>query len=271
MKVKDIVNRCNNALFLMRPFKNSTEEVKKILDTWHRKGYGRIPINPRKVCHFSELTETYKVPTSLYFEDYLLVVDKEVAKVLERLGYADEVPYKVTGMKHVNSAPVWISLTEEGKKETSSVSSHHWIFDGRLNRKKGRTCPRPYYRWLRSLSKGSTVACCYDGKWGRAVKGTVVKRNSSNIWVKFIPWAVEEKTEVVVKFTEGEGYNTGSSQMGLMYSLGCKGDFYRLSPLEGNPTPKNMYYVPLTFLIESRSVKMARELKEAMENGDVDY
>jgi len=266
MKVKDIVNRCNNALFLMRPFKNSTEEVKKILDTWHRKGYGRIPINPRKVCHFSELTETYKVPTSLYFEDYLLVVDKEVAKVLERLGYADEVPYKVTGMKHVNSAPVWISLTEEGKEATASVSSDHWIFDGRKNRKRKDNRSRKYYKWLRTLSKGSVVACCYDGKWGRAVQGTVVKRNSSNIWVKFIPWANEDKVEITVKFTEGEGYNTGSSQMGLMYSMGCKGDFYRLWPLEGNPTPKNMDSVPLSYLVDGGSVKLARELKKIIED-----
>lgn len=266
MKIKRIVNRCNNALFLMRPFKNNTEEVKKLLDDWHKKGFGRVPNNPRHVCPFRELIEVYKVTTSLYFEDYVMIVNKEVARVLKILGYADTVPTKVTTLKHVNSNPVWISLTEEGKESTSSVSSDHWVFDGIKNRQRKNGRHRKYYKWLRILSKGSAVACCYDGKWGRAVKGTVIKRNSSNIWVKFIPWATEDKEEITVKFTEGEGYNTGSSQMGLMYSLGCKGDFYSLCPLEGNPTPKNMDSVPLSYLVGGESVKIARRLKEVMED-----
>lgn len=270
MRIKDIVNRCNRALFFMRPYKEHEESIQKVLDKYHRKGLVRDPINPQSLTTFKKAREVYVNASSLYFENYRMVVDKEVADVLVKLNYA-VITSTVVNLKYKNGNPVWVSLTEKGKECIYDVESSDWIFDGCLNRKKSRNYPRPHYRWLRSLSKGSIVACCYDGKWGRAVSGIVIKRNSSNIWVKFIPWAAEEKTEVVVKFTEGEGYNTGSSQMGLMYSMGCKGDFYRLSPLEGTPTPKNMYYVPLTYLEEGRSVKMARELKEAMEDGDVDY
>lgn len=264
MRIKDIVNRCNRALFFMRPYKNYDEYEQNLLDKWHKKGWSRIPSNPQFLATFKNITTLYKTVTSLYFEDYQRIVDKQVARVLVKLNYA-LISEGAKDLKYVDGEPVWIYLTEKGKESTSSVSSDHWIFDGIKGRQRKNTRPRKYYKWLRTLSKGSVVACCYDGKWGRAVQGIVVKRNSSNIWVKFIPWATEDKVEITVKFTEGEGYNTGSSQMGLMYSMGCKGDFYSLCPLEGNPTPKNMDSVPLSYLIGGGSVKLARKLKEAMD------
>ena len=265
MRIKDIVNRCNRALFFMRPYKNHNECNQSLLDKWHKKGWARVPTNPQRVAIFKELTTLYKISPSLYFEDYQRIVDKQVAKILVRLNYGI-ISEPVTSLKFTNGDPVWVRLTEEGKEATSSVSSDHWIFEGIKTHQKKNTRPRKYYKWLKTLSKGSEVACCYDGKWGRAVKGTVVKRNSSNVWVKFIPWATEDKVEIIIKFTEGEGYNTGSSQMGLMYSLGCKGDFYSLCPLEGNPTPKNMDSVPLSYLVGGGSVNIARYLKEVMED-----
>ena len=264
MRIKDIVNRCNRALFFMRPYKNHEESMQKVLDRYHRKGLVRDPIDPLSLTTFKKAQKVHVTARSLYFENYRMIVDKEVAAVLVKSNYAVIIS-TVVNLKYKNGEPVWISLTENGKECLYDVESSDWIFDGIKNRKRKDNRSRKYYKWLRTLSKGSVIACCYDGKWGRAVKGTVIKRNSSNIWVKFIPWATEDDVEITVKFTEGEGYNTSSSQMGLMYSMGCKGDFYSLCPLEGNPVPKNMDSVPLSYLIGGGSVKLARKLKEVMD------
>ena len=39
------------------------------------------------------------------------------------------------------------------------------------------------------MKRGQTVAVCYDGKWGRRVKGVVIATKQSRICVRFNLWS----------------------------------------------------------------------------------
>ena len=50
----------------------------------------------------------------------------------------------------------------------------------------------------RHLKRGMAVAVCYDGKWGRRMKGEVIRTDrGSRVLVRFPLWA--EETETVVE------------------------------------------------------------------------
>lgn len=88
---------------------------------------------------------------------------------------------------------------------------------------------KQYRHWLTKLRRGTVVGVCYDGKWGRAVKGTVVSADKRRTVVSFLPWPSGEKP-VTVRFIEGGGW-APPELMGSMFGL--RGDWYRIVPVNG--------------------------------------
>jgi len=83
---------------------------------------------------------------------------------------------------------------------------------------------------------GDKVAACYDGKWCRAKKATVIKVFEDVVTVSFVPWTTEENlVELVCKYDEENdnwgGWLTGVGEVGILRSLGCQGDWYSLVPV----------------------------------------
>lgn len=57
------------------------------------------------------------------------------------------------------------------------------------------------------MKRGQTVAVCYDGKYGRRVKGVVTKQhNGHHVTVRFTPWPDGDK-EVEIKFRQRKHRN----------------------------------------------------------------
>ena len=50
------------------------------------------------------------------------------------------------------------------------------------------------------MKRGQPVAVCYDGKWGRRVRGEVVAADAGSITVVFQRWASDDKKTVIHKF-----------------------------------------------------------------------
>ncbi len=90
---------------------------------------------------------------------------------------------------------------------------------------------KPYLHWLRTLRRGQEVSACYDGKGGRAVRGTVVKARKGWAIVEFPRWAGEGTARV--RFVDGAGWDQGGENMGILGIQG--GDFYRIVPIEQCP------------------------------------
>lgn len=86
------------------------------------------------------------------------------------------------------------------------------------------------------MKVGQEVAVCYDGKYGRRVKGVVIKQhNGHHITVRFEPWAGDDDNKPVeVKFRRGhnnrhwEGYHK-EVECSIHRSLcGLPGDYYSI-------------------------------------------
>lgn len=92
---------------------------------------------------------------------------------------------------------------------------------------------KPYLHWLRTLRCGQEVSACYDGKGGRAVRGTVVKARKGWAVVEFPRWAGEGTARV--RFVDGAGWDRGGESMRAFGVGRDRGDFYRIVPTEQCP------------------------------------
>jgi hypothetical protein len=85
---------------------------------------------------------------------------------------------------------------------------------------------------------GKKLAVCYDGKWSRAKIGIVTCVNRRYFKVKFIPWANEGVGEVELNIARRKssksygGWLIGEGELGILASLGCRGDWYSVLPIE---------------------------------------
>lgn len=94
---------------------------------------------------------------------------------------------------------------------------------------------------------GQSVAVCYDGKWSRAVLGSVVRVERKKFVVRFVPWASdvgaqEVEMSVIRRKASGHGgrrgigsyggWVVGSGEVGILRWLGCRGDYYSVIPRE---------------------------------------
>lgn len=85
---------------------------------------------------------------------------------------------------------------------------------------------------------GMEVAVCYDGKWGRAVRGQIVKPAMYGFVVRFLPWANENAGEVEMNIVWHKkqglygGWLAGRGEAGIMAGLGACGDWYSVLPTE---------------------------------------
>lgn len=91
---------------------------------------------------------------------------------------------------------------------------------------------KPYLHWLRTLRRGQAVSACYDGKGGRAVRGTVVKACKGWAIVEFPRWAGEGTARV--RFVDGAGWDRDGENMRAIMGVD-RGDFYRIVPPEQCP------------------------------------
>jgi hypothetical protein len=97
---------------------------------------------------------------------------------------------------------------------------------------------RRYRNWLRRLRVGDAIMAHYDGKWGRGCQAVVVAvLNKGTVDVRLVPYCGEAGALAQARFRRGDGWVTGDSELGIMRSLGCEGDFYRLRPVDPNNPP----------------------------------
>lgn len=94
-----------------------------------------------------------------------------------------------------------------------------------------------YRHWLRTRKRGDRVACLYDGKQGRAVWGTVLRRKKDRLHVRMDElWTKLDHPPADALFIDGGGWVAG----GLMPLLGfipganrSGGSWYGLQPVAG--------------------------------------
>lgn len=111
---------------------------------------------------------------------------------------------------------------------------------------------------------GQKVAVCYDGKWSRSQKGTIIKVNRSTFVVSFIPWANNECGEVTIKVRWRKniqihfGWLKGWGTHGIMRK-NC--DYYSVLPIS---TLEQYGYTVGDSSLSASAASVVRELSEVL-------
>ena len=88
------------------------------------------------------------------------------------------------------------------------------------------------------FSVGDTIYVCYDGKLSRSLPATVTRvDHDGETWISFVPWLQETGSPPVACQLETDHgslgcWVSGASEVGIMRSLGCRGDWYSVVPVE---------------------------------------
>ena len=104
-------------------------------------------------------------------------------------------------------------------------------------RRERRQHKKNYRHWLKTRKRGDRIACLYDGKQGRAVWGTVLRRKKDRLHVRMDElWTKLDNAPAEALFVDGGGWVAG----GLMPLLGfipkanrTGGSWYGLQPVAG--------------------------------------